>query len=869
MMTVASRMTSGAVVCALALLSSCQEAAAPARTTKLTVNVNVPLVTAVGADFISASGAEVLVGQTRAGGDFQVYGRATVVASSFGQRVPVTTTLNCGSTISCTVSVRLRLVASGGALFDSADTGPFTMSGGQSPEVSGFTFRRAARLQVLDSVLAPAIGQSQLMRVHLFDATDSRLLGRVVTYVSSDPRIAIVDTGGRVTGVSAGSATITASRDGQRGTAPVTVNAVQSFTLTASVTRVIASLPVRLTASLAVPAGMNQRVLYRSSDTAIATVDTGGLVTTRSDGTVTLTAIAGVDTTQRRSVSLIVDPYRAATAWRYQVAAERAPFSHHITGLWAQRSDSVFAVDCSGTFTRWDGTAWRSLTSVPFCAQGIAGTSARNLFAVGAQIWRFDGTNWTRENVTQPATLEWAAAAGPLVFAVGNNGLIMRRDATTWTVMSSGTASNIRTVSAWSADEVWAAGDARTVLRLVNGAWSAAPSLPGATTDCAGVYVRGPRDVFVSCLESGYGWAIYRWDGTAWTRMETEWRQRQLAFFPVEAALHAVGEEGMVMRLDGSTWRVDSPSVGESRMTGGFGDANGAVVVGWHGVSYARRSGRWELTSHLPSYRGIWGDGLGLLIGVGIQGAIDGFDGTRWTSMRAGGGQGLLSVWGASRNAVFAGGYAGTMLRYTGTTWQPMSVPTTQAIPGIWGVRADSVWAVTWNGEILFFDGSSWRLQFRTGRRLHRVHGTNARNVWAVGDEGRIWKFDGRVWAREESATEASLWAVLAFDNRVFAVGGTELLERRDGEWRTTGTFVGQNFYWLAGSGPRDVYTGGCGATVQRFDGSAWSAEVPTNVTRCTASAFALPTGGVVLGGFFRDLVIGTAPNGTTPGLPR
>jgi hypothetical protein len=326
----------------------------------------------------------------------------------------------------------------------------------------------------------------------------------------------------------------------------------------------------------------------------------------------------------------------------------------------------------------------------------------------------------------------------------------------------------------------------------------------------------------------------------------------------------------MVMRLEGNTWKIDSPSVGESRMTGGFGDANGAVLVGWHGVSYARRSGRWELASALPSYRGMWGDGSGFLVGVGVQGTIDAFDGTRWTSMRSGGGQGLLSVWGASRTAMFATGYAGTMMRFDGTAWQSMTVPTTEGIPSVWGVRADSVWAVTWGGEILFYDGTSWRRQFRTGRVLRGIHGINANNIWAVGDEGRIWRYDGRVWAREESSSEANLQAVRAFEDRVFAVGGTELLERRDGEWRTTASApAGQSYYWLAGSGSRDVYAGGCGATTQRFDGNAWTTEVPTNLTTCTASGFALPGGGVVIGGFFRDLFIGTAPNGGTPGVPR
>lgn len=865
------RVRVAAWVSAAGALAACQESAAPARSTDLTVSVNVPTLSANGPEGIAATSAEIVVGQTRSGGSFATFGRATVPASGFGQRVPVATKLDCGSPISCTVSVRLRLISGVGAPFDSAEVGPFTMSGGQTPEVAGFTFRRVARLQVLDSLLTPAVGAVQTMRVQLFDAGGSILAGRTVAYASSNASVATVDTGGRVTGVGPGQALITATRDGQAGRASVSVNAVASFTLTASATRVIASLPVRLTATLGVPAGVNRRVLYRSSDTTIATVDTSGVVSTRREGNVVVTGIAEVDTTQRRTVSITVDPYRAATTWRYQIAAERAPFNDHIGGAWGLRSDSVFVVSCNaGGVRRWDGTAWQSVTNLNFCARHIAGTSARNIIVVGnGQISRFDGTTWARENVTVPGNLEWAAAAEQSVYAVGTGGLIMRRDASGWTTMPSGTTRDIRTVSAWSASDVWAAGDGRTVLRLVNGAWQRAPEIPGAATDCAGIFVRGPRDVLVSCFESGYGWAIYRWDGNGWSRMETEYRQRQWSFFLVESALFAVGEEGMVMRLDGATWRIDSPSVGESRMTGGYGDRNGAIVVGWHGVSYARRNGRWELVSSTPSYRSIWGDASGLLVGVGIQGAIDRFDGTRWTSMRAAGGQGLLSVWGASPNAIYATGFAGTLLRYNGVSWQTLPSPTTAGIPSVWGARADSVWAVTYNGEILFYNGAAWQLQFRTGRVLRAIHGLDSRNVWAVGDEGRIWKYDGRFWSREESSSEGSLTAVLAVGNRVFAATPTELLERRDGEWRISGSFPGQNFFFLAGTQPRDVYAGGCGTTIRRFDGTTWNPEVPTNVATCVATAFAPPGGGVVLGGFFRDLVIGTGPNGATPGQPR
>lgn len=55
------------------------------------------------------------------------------------------------------------------------------------------------------------------------DAGGNPLAGRVVTWSSSDPLIATVDATGVVTGVAAGVVTITATSEGQSGTAAVTV----------------------------------------------------------------------------------------------------------------------------------------------------------------------------------------------------------------------------------------------------------------------------------------------------------------------------------------------------------------------------------------------------------------------------------------------------------------------------------------------------------------------------------------------------------------------------------------------------------------------------------------------------------------------
>ncbi|OLD85420.1 MAG: hypothetical protein AUG85_13565 [Gemmatimonadetes bacterium 13_1_20CM_4_66_11] len=69
------------------------------------------------------------------------------------------------------------------------------------------------------------VGQLVQLTATLKDASGTVLSGRVISWVSSAPGVAAVSTGGLVTGVAAGAATITATSEGQSGTTQVSVTA--------------------------------------------------------------------------------------------------------------------------------------------------------------------------------------------------------------------------------------------------------------------------------------------------------------------------------------------------------------------------------------------------------------------------------------------------------------------------------------------------------------------------------------------------------------------------------------------------------------------------------------------------------------------
>jgi hypothetical protein len=846
----------------LAGAGACSSAEAPTRTLDATVVADVPDIR-TGASAADFTGATIVVGQPLANGNLGTFGSVTIAASQFGQRITVPVKLACGSSTGCTVMARLRLL-DGSVVLDSADGATFPLVGGETKPTGGFTLRPARRIVPLETLTVAPLNTPQQITMTVYDDADRVLARRRLSWTTSNAAIATVDTAGRVTGRGPGRATITATYGNVGGTSAVVVNAVESFTLTASASRVIATLPVQLAATLNVGQGVSNQVIYRSSDSTIAVVTPGGTVQTKRAGTVTITGIAEADTLVRRSVSIVVDPFRAALSYTGVSVLSRGDLPSSMNGVWGERYTNLFAVGC-GTFARWNGTSWRTEQNVGFCATSVAGTNENNVVAVGVQVWRYNGSVWTRDSFTPATELFSAIGVEGAIYAVGTNGQIHRRTDAGWTAMTSGTTRTLRNVHGMLGSNIWAVGDGGVMLRFDGTTWQTMHEPDGQFLDCRAVHVRGPGDVLASCNERGWGWSIQRWNGSSWTRMETPFRDFIADIAEGNGQLWAVGGQQVIWRLEGSGWVEEVPRLGDVNLQQLYVDAGGAMIVGNEGLSMRRDANGWTVLTGYPLYDAVWAGPSGFIVAGGTRGTIDIFDGTRWFNSRPLGNQhSVRALWGAAPDAVFAGGPFGSMFQYDGTRWTPMSLPTTAWVNGIWGVRRDSVWAVTSNGEILFYDGSRWATSFRTGRGLNDIHGRDARNIVAVGDDGRVWRFDGRTWNREESSTDAQLRAVYVGPTRTFAAANNQLFERRDGEWREPVTFTGNNFNWITGTGDSDVYAGGCGATTRRFDGTAWTIEATTS--GCTFSGAVVPGGGLIIGGVSRDIVSGTGPAGNTPG---
>lgn len=167
-----------------------------------------------------------------------------------------------------------------------------------------------------------AIGEAQPLTATPKDAAGAAISGRTVAWASSSATIAKVDANGVVTGVSAGTATITATSDGVSGTAAITVNAavpvvrVASVTITASLDTVEAYDPKTLQAIVRDSANnvlTGRMVKWSSSNPAVAKIDeTTGALLGVDRGTVTITAESETKTGVASRV--IVIKYRSIAA---------------------------------------------------------------------------------------------------------------------------------------------------------------------------------------------------------------------------------------------------------------------------------------------------------------------------------------------------------------------------------------------------------------------------------------------------------------------------------------------------------------------------------------------------------------------------
>ena len=159
-----------------------------------------------------------------------------------------------------------------------------------------------AEIKLSQSTLSMKKGETAALTVTI---TPENATDKAVDWTSSDTKIATVDSTGKVTAVSAGTASITCTaQDGsdKKATCKVTVTdptppkpsvvKVAKITLNKTTASVGKGKAMQLTAIVTPTNATNKAVTWKSSNTKIATVSSTGKVTAKAAGTVTITCMA-------------------------------------------------------------------------------------------------------------------------------------------------------------------------------------------------------------------------------------------------------------------------------------------------------------------------------------------------------------------------------------------------------------------------------------------------------------------------------------------------------------------------------------------------------------------------------------------------
>lgn len=359
-----------------------------------------------------------------------------------------------------------------------------------------------------------------------------------------------------------------------------------------------------------------------------------------------------------------------------------------VLNLGASATNYILGSTATATVTIHDNAADKSYIDVVNTANGVepatnanfrfsmrGGTSATPLqvdFSITGSATNgtdYDSLGWwlpQSSSSTENLRAIWAANATNL-WAVGDNGTILKGDGTNWTAQTSGTTEHLRAVWGTSATSVWAMGDAGTILFFNGTSWATQTS--GITNALRGVWGSSGTNIFAV----GDGGTILRsTNGTSWIAQTSGITTRLSAVHGSGASnVWAVGDDGVIRFWNGTTW----------------GPQTSGVSTQLNSVFASNSTNIWA---------------------VGSGGAVRKGSGTTWASQTSSTTSDLNAVWAFSTtNLLMSGSTAAQMLSTNGSSWSNALLSRYSHYNGVFGTSGTLAWTVGDGGVILKRDNAT------------------------------------------------------------------------------------------------------------------------------------------------------------------
>jgi uncharacterized protein YjdB len=814
----------------------------------------------------------------------------TVSPNSVALRLGEQRTLSAAVQAEAGVSTEVRWHTANATIASVSASGVVTAVAYGATTVSAISLADSTRQATATIIVSPAVNS-----VSITPSANTLVIGDVrrltatvlgdvgvstaVIWRSSNPSVASISGMGDVTSLAVGSVTITALAAGdttKRATASVTV--LTAPTVTVSPPSFVLSLAEQrtLVATVTADQGLSTAVTWRSSNAAVASVTTGGLVTATGFGTTTILAISQADTTRRASSTVTVQPLVQSVS---VTPASAALF----VGQTVQLSPTVSVQGSLST-----GVSYRSSNEAValVSATGLVTTLA----AGGATI-----TVLSAADTTKRATSTITVSSRPVTVSIMQRPVTAMVGGTTQLTAAVTADPGISTQVTWTsaAPSIATVSSGGTVLGVASGsALITATSVADATkrdtvtvsvgsrlaTSWAATRLGGAliEDIVsLRGVDAANAFAVnlngdvFRWNGSTWTvaaRGSSYGTQFLAVHGSSSSNVMAVGTNGVTIRFDGSFWSAAASgttnrlnSVFMESASSGFAVGDNGTALRWNGASWSASS-----TGSTQSLNSVWASG-GTAFAVGTNGEVLRFASGSWARQTVPTGESLTGVSGMSSTSVVAVGTFGTVLSLSGGVWTTVNSNgisadlyavsavspsdtrlyiasddgllllnngsltrvTTPYTPRMFSVSVDAagqVWAGGQRGSVQRLVNSSWET-IGLAPDLIDAWTTSATNAWAVGEFGFIYRWNGTAWTRQATPTTATLNAVWgASASEAFAGGdGGTMLRFNGSSWTTMSFPSTSSVYGLWGSSASNVFAVTAAGEVVRFNGSSWS----------------------------------------------
>lgn len=305
-----------------------------------------------------------------------------------------------------------------------------------------------------------------------------------------------------------------------------------------------------------------------------------------------------------------------------------------------------------------DGTSWTTpIDGAQTLFYGVGATTGE-AWVVGdlGAMYRYTGGAWSPQTIGSTRPLRGISVAGQTYFAAGLSGALLRSVSTSVFSATASGAPDFSAISAVSATEAWAVGDAGAIYRFDGSSWNKVNS--GTGVALRGVWAAGADDVWAV---GDAGTVIHVKNGSA-AAMSGGTTQNLLSVWGTSANdIWAVGAAGTVVRYSGTSFAPVTAPATSKAITSVWGNLSSNVwmvagpdVFVWNGNNYQK---------YTPSGTDLYavaGFGSALYV-VGSKGQLLSYSGGSFTPMETGTRNALYSI-AVSASTMYLAGDNGTVL---------------------------------------------------------------------------------------------------------------------------------------------------------------------------------------------------------------